>query len=141
MKGPAKRATRISWGVGQVIRDYHLHPEHKFTAPDGGPCRRGTTGMLQRRPVHTAEVRRIGKEANKLDDVQAGLVASLGDVLNDYQHRRHKRVSPAGATRPRPLQRAAAGEARRDRPTDDRPHPRGWEAASAAVDAAGRACP
>jgi hypothetical protein len=28
--------------------------------------------------------RRIGKEANKLEDVQAGLVAQLGDVVNDY---------------------------------------------------------
>jgi hypothetical protein len=74
----------LAKSYGQVIRDYRLHPEHKFTAADGTPCRRGTRGVLRRRPVVTSEVRRIGKEANKLEDVQAGLVADIGDVLNDY---------------------------------------------------------
>jgi hypothetical protein len=79
----------LAKSYGQVIRDYLLHPEHKFAAPDGTPCRRGTRGLLRRRPVVAGEVRRIGKEANKLEDVQAGLIAQLGDVVNDYPDPQH----------------------------------------------------
>jgi hypothetical protein len=67
-----------------VLRQYRLHPEHKFHGPDGEACGRLTRGVLRRRPVRAVDVRYIGKEANRLDDVQAGLVGQLGEVLNEY---------------------------------------------------------
>ncbi len=70
---------------GQVLREYRLHPEHKFLAPDGHACRYLTRGLLQRRTVHLAgTVHLIGKEANKLDEVQAGLHSELADVVTEY---------------------------------------------------------
>ncbi len=70
-----------------VLRHYRMHPEHKFNGPDGQPCRRDTAGVLHRRAVHLAGTARlIGKEANHLDDVQAGLITILGDVLHHYNN-------------------------------------------------------
>jgi hypothetical protein len=93
--GPAYRITTdrdapvepdlvIVKSYAQVLREYRLHPEHKFNGPDGKPCGRNTTGILHRRPVHVLDLRHIGKEANRLDDVQAGLIGDLNDVLTEY---------------------------------------------------------
>jgi hypothetical protein len=38
---------------GDILREYRMHPEHKFNGPDGQPCRGNTRGLLQRRPVHS----------------------------------------------------------------------------------------
>jgi len=70
-----------------VLHQYRMHPEHKFNGPDGQPCRRNTTGVLQRRAVTLpGTARLIGKEANRLDDVQAGLITNVDDVLNEYDN-------------------------------------------------------
>ncbi len=69
----------------QVLREYRLHPEHKFDGPDGQWCRYLTRGLLQRRAVHLAgTVHLIGKEANKFDEVQAGLHGDLTGVVTEY---------------------------------------------------------
>ncbi|HEX2809223.1 MAG TPA: hypothetical protein VHN80_23915, partial [Kineosporiaceae bacterium] len=81
---PAEPDLAIVKSYGQVLREYRLHPEHKFSGPDGEACGRLTRGLLRRRPVRVLDVRYIGKEANRLDDVQAGLVGQLGEVLNEY---------------------------------------------------------
>lgn len=68
-----------------ILTEYRTHPEHKYDAPAGGPCRRDTVGILRRRTVRAYEAPRlIGKEANKLDDVQAGIVGSIDEVVTDY---------------------------------------------------------
>jgi len=82
-----------------VLHQYRMHPEHKFNGPDGHPCRRNTTGVLNRRAVTLAGTARlIGKETNHLDDVQNGLITNLGDVLNQYKDPRsddlHRLVMP-----------------------------------------------
>jgi len=70
-----------------VLHHYRMHPEHKFYGSDGQPCGRSTNGVLHRRPVTlTGTARLIGKEANHLDDVQAGLITHVGDVLNHYDN-------------------------------------------------------
>jgi hypothetical protein len=81
----AESNSAIVQSYADVLRGYRLHPEHKFYGPDGQPCGRLTRGVLQRRPVHlTGHPALIGKEANRLDDVQGGLVGSLGEVLTEY---------------------------------------------------------
>lgn len=70
---------------GQVLREYRLHPECKSHGPTGERCSRLTRGVLQRRLVHVLDIRYIGKEANRLDNVQTGLVGRLDEVLNEYR--------------------------------------------------------
>ncbi len=68
-----------------VIGDYRLHPEAKFLGADGETCARATRGVLDRRPVHVIGTPTlIGKEANRLDDVQHGLIAEVDEVLTTY---------------------------------------------------------
>ena len=43
-------------------------PRTKSLGPDGTPCDRETTGLLQRRPVRATTITHIGKEANRLED-------------------------------------------------------------------------
>ena len=68
-----------------LLAGYRVHLEEKFLGPDGRPCRRQTVGLLQQRAVHARPATHIGKEANRLEDVQQGLVADLGEVLNEYE--------------------------------------------------------
>ncbi len=95
---PAEAGTVIVKSYGQVLREYRLHPEHKFQDVDGRPGAPLTRGVIRRRPVHVRDTRYIGKEANNLDNVQAGLVGRLGDVLNEYDDpgtdRFHRLVLP-----------------------------------------------
>jgi hypothetical protein len=61
--------------------------EYKFNGPDGQPCRRSTRGILQRRQVDlTCPVRLIGKEANNIDEPQAGRYAQLGEIVAEYHN-------------------------------------------------------
>jgi hypothetical protein len=69
---------------GDVLGEYRAHPESTFLDADGHVCGRRTIGVLQRGPVHAASIAYIGKEANRLDDVESGLVADLDDVLTEY---------------------------------------------------------
>ncbi len=82
---PAELDLVIVKSYQHVLHEYRLHPEQKFHGPDAQLCRRLTRGVLQRRPVDLlAAPRLIGKEANRLDDVQVGLVGDLGEVLGEY---------------------------------------------------------
>jgi hypothetical protein len=68
-----------------VLAEYRGHPEHKFDAPDGGRVRPDTRGELQRRTVRSdGRLHLIGKEANKIDDVQSGVIADPDEVITDY---------------------------------------------------------
>jgi len=74
----------VAKSCGQVLREYRAHPEHKFNGSNSEPCAAGTQGVLTRRSVHHAHLVYIGKEANRLDEVQAGLIGHLGDVTTGY---------------------------------------------------------
>lgn len=67
-----------------VFADYCVHPESKSAALDGTPCDRRTVGLLQRRHVGALDIAYIGKEANELDAVDAGLVHDANEVLTIY---------------------------------------------------------
>jgi hypothetical protein len=68
-----------------VLHAYRVHPEPKSLGTDGRPCSRATIGLLNRRPVHTLEITHIGKEANLLDEIQAGLIGDEHEVLTEYR--------------------------------------------------------
>ncbi len=67
--------------VADVLADYRVHPEPKRLGPDGQPCDRATVGLLRRRPVTGITIDYVGKESNRLEDVQAGVVHDPKDVL------------------------------------------------------------
>lgn len=69
---------------GDVISAYRFHPEFKSDAPDGGVCGRGTRGLLRRTHVEAIGVAYIGKESNKLEEIEDGYIHDLGEVLNEY---------------------------------------------------------
>jgi hypothetical protein len=68
-----------------TLADYTAHPEPKANGADG-PCRRHTHGLLARRPVRAKTMLHIGKEANRLEEAQAGLVRDVGEVLNIHEN-------------------------------------------------------
>ena len=69
---------------GDVVAEYRCHREHKSLAPDGQPCSQATVGVLQRRPVEVLQVVYVGKESNRLEEVQHGLIEDEDEVMNEY---------------------------------------------------------
>jgi hypothetical protein len=67
-----------------VIAEYAHHPESKYADQHGNPSDRQTIGLLQRRHVRIAEIVPIGKESNRLEEVDAGLVHSADEVYTVY---------------------------------------------------------
>lgn len=67
-----------------VYQEYRSHPEVKSAAPGGGRCDRNTRGLLKRWHVRPLWIQMIGKEANRLEEVQAGQVNDLSEVLENY---------------------------------------------------------
>jgi len=73
-----------------VIAAYRVHRESKSLAPDGAPCDANTAGLLRRRAVRVQRdlIRFIGKESNRLEDIEAGFVHDIDDVLTEYMDSR-----------------------------------------------------
>jgi hypothetical protein len=69
---------------GEVITSYWNHREAKSLAPDGTPCRPDTRGLLRRRRLQLVQLIHLGKEGNKLEQREHGLVGSTADYLNTY---------------------------------------------------------
>jgi hypothetical protein len=74
--------------IGEVVNRYRLHPETKSLGPEGKPCGPKTVGVLGRRPVVVLYLAQVGKESNRLEDVEAGVVHDLDDVSTEYRDRR-----------------------------------------------------
>ncbi len=75
--------------VGMTYRDlialHTRHPEMKFLGPDGEPCTPMTRGLLSRRHIHVTDMVHIGKEANDLELVKAGMIEDEETVLTTYE--------------------------------------------------------
>jgi hypothetical protein len=78
-----------------VIVEYRVHPESKSLGSDGHLCSRRTLGLLRRRPVSATGVQYIGKESNRLDDREAGLVHDTDEVVTEYRDPRRDSWSAA----------------------------------------------
>jgi len=68
-----------------VLAEYRWHPEPKSAGSNGEPSTRETVGLLQRRHLVAGEVLYLGKEANELEAVEAGLVHDPDEVTNVYR--------------------------------------------------------
>jgi len=69
-----------------VLARYRTHPEPKSRAVADASSGRLAVGLLERRPVTALSVVGIGKEANKLEAVEAKLVHSMDEVLQVFEH-------------------------------------------------------
>ena len=83
---PSEKVVRVTT-YRDVLNEYRTHLESKSLGPDGTSCDRETVGLLKRRPVRATTITHIGKEANRLEDRQAGLVHDPDEVLNEYRDR------------------------------------------------------
>jgi hypothetical protein len=68
----------------RVLDEYANHPEVKSAMPDGNPCARQYRGMLGRRVIRVAGIIHIGKESNRLEDVEAGAIVDPDEVYTSY---------------------------------------------------------
>jgi len=82
-RGGERGAVRLKT-YREVVRDYRWHPERKSGDPDGGIGLRTSRGLLPRRPVVAVGVRHIGKETNRLDEVEEGLVDVSDNIHIQY---------------------------------------------------------
>jgi hypothetical protein len=73
-----------------VLDEYRRHPETKSLAPDGAVCSGTTVGLLRRRPVTAAYVTHVGKESNRLEEVNTGLVHDPEEVYTAYEDPQHE---------------------------------------------------
>lgn len=64
---------------GNYFAEYRRHPEQKMLGPDKNPCRPWTRGLMQPRHVELSDLRRIGKESNRL--AETSLPLELDDKL------------------------------------------------------------
>ena len=79
-----RRAARVKT-YGDVLTEYEQHPESKCADASGRRCQRQTIGLLQRRHVRITSLTYIGKESNRLDEVEAGLVHAAESVYTEYR--------------------------------------------------------
>lgn len=80
----ARPRTALVRGYGQVLCEYRMHPEYKFQGANGLVCTRATQGLLSRRSIHCLSIHHIGKEANRLEEVRAGIVALADQATTEY---------------------------------------------------------
>jgi hypothetical protein len=76
--------------IADVVRDYRLHPDPKSGDPEGGRSHRGSRGLLPRLHLDVTEVRHIGKESNRLDEVEDGIIRDASEVYTEYRDPRRE---------------------------------------------------
>lgn len=83
-KDPYRTNTVIVKSYADVLAEHRYHPEPKCADASGAACGKQTKGLLQRRAAHMAQLRYVGKESNKLEEMDAGLVHDWDEVRNIY---------------------------------------------------------
>ena len=68
----------------EVLEEYEYHPESKCADAEGNACGKRTSGLLQRRHISIDGLTYIGKESNRLEDVESGTVHDEGEVYTEY---------------------------------------------------------
>jgi len=69
---------------GDVLREYAFHPGSKSADARGKPSGKQTIGLLQRRHIRVSQIIYIGKESNKLEEIESGLIHSAQSVYTEY---------------------------------------------------------
>jgi hypothetical protein len=69
---------------GEVLREYEFHPGAKSADAKGKPSGKQTFGLLRRRHVRVERIIYIGKESNRLEEMEAGVIHSPESVYTEY---------------------------------------------------------
>jgi len=76
--------TFVGETYAELITEHMRRPEPKSADASGEPCSRNSIGLLGRRHVFVTEIKPIGKEANELELLEAGLIADEDEYLTEY---------------------------------------------------------
>jgi hypothetical protein len=145
----SERSDYVVRGLAQVktyrdvLDEYRGHPESKSLAPDGTLCRGSTVGLLRRRPVTALCLKHVGKESNRLEEVEAGLVHDADEVYTEYADPGHDPwraiIVPVLKRIPLPQLQAETGLSRTQVKAlrNEHAHPRAWTQAKTTRAAAG----
>jgi hypothetical protein len=84
---------------GDVLEKYEFHEEAKCADASGEPCDRQSVGLLSRRHIRIEKLHFIGKESNKLEEVEEQSISDAADVYTEYPDQRRDewatRILPA----------------------------------------------
>ena len=69
---------------GEVLREYEFHSGAKSADPKGKPSGKQTIGLLRRRHVRVDRIIYIGKESNRLEEIEACIIHSPESVHTEY---------------------------------------------------------
>jgi hypothetical protein len=69
---------------GEVLREYESHLGAKSADAKGKPSGKQTVGVLHRRHVRVERIIYIGKESNRLEEIEAGVIHSPESVYTEY---------------------------------------------------------
>jgi hypothetical protein len=83
---PAIRLAKVQTYVEHAQRYLH-HPDPKRLGTDGRPCTRRTRRSLSSRHIDAFHVEQIGKETNRLEEVEVGLIHDAATVYTSYEAR------------------------------------------------------
>ena len=78
-----RHAARVKT-YGDVLDEYEFHPESKCADKDGDTCGKQTVGLLRRRNITIERIVYIGKESNRLEEVESGMVQDGASVYTEY---------------------------------------------------------
>jgi hypothetical protein len=66
------------------LREYEIHLGAKSADAKGKPSGKQTVGLLRRRHVRVEQIIYIGKESNRLEEIEAGIIHSLESVYTEF---------------------------------------------------------
>jgi hypothetical protein len=69
---------------GEVLREYEFHPGATSADVKGKPSGKQTVGLLRRRHVRVERIIYIGRESNRLEEIEAGIIHSPEGVYTEY---------------------------------------------------------
>jgi len=69
---------------GEVLREYEFHLGAKSADAKGKPSGKQTFGLLGRRHVRVERIIYIGRESNRLEEIEAGVIHSPDSVYTEY---------------------------------------------------------
>jgi hypothetical protein len=84
---PTRQIARVK-SYGDVLEEYEFHEEAKCADASGEPCGKQSIGLLSRRHVRIKKLHFIGKESNKLEEVEEQRVSDAREVNTEYPNPR-----------------------------------------------------
>ncbi|MGC2651323.1 MAG: hypothetical protein WA304_11025, partial [Candidatus Cybelea sp.] len=83
LPSPTRQIARVK-SYGDVLEEYEFHEEAKCADARGAPCGKQSVGLLFRRRVAIGSPRFIGKESNKLEEIEEHRLPDAADAYTEY---------------------------------------------------------